>query len=191
MTIPNQITAVRLILSIVVFALIGQQWFFTAMIVFLIAAATDWVDGYWARKFSQVSKLGRVFDPFVDKIIICGTFIYLSAEPNSEIQPWMTVVVVGRELLVTALRGMIEQSGGDFSATMSGKVKMGFQCAAVVGTLWLLAKQADGAGEKEIWLKWITVGLVWLAVLSTIQSGVVYVRAAINYWRAPATESES
>ena len=76
MTIPNQITAVRLILPIVVFALIGQQWFFTAMIVFLVAAATDWVDGYWARKFSQVSKLGRVFDPFVDKIIICIQWCY-------------------------------------------------------------------------------------------------------------------
>ena len=49
------------------------------MVVFIVAAATDWVDGYYARKYGQVTTLGRILDPFVDKIIICGSFIYLAA----------------------------------------------------------------------------------------------------------------
>ena len=102
--VPNQVTAARLILSIVVFVLIPLGHYIPAMVIFVIAAATDWVDGYWARRYGQVTKLGRVFDPFVDKIIICGAFIFLAAIPDSGIQAWMAVVVVGREMLVTTLR---------------------------------------------------------------------------------------
>ncbi len=63
------------------------------------------MDGYWARKYGQVTKLGRIFDPFVDKIIICGTFIALVEVPESGVASWMATIVVGRELLVTSLRG--------------------------------------------------------------------------------------
>jgi CDP-diacylglycerol--glycerol-3-phosphate 3-phosphatidyltransferase len=185
--VPNQVTALRLLLSIAVFVLIPLKLYLPALIVFLIAASTDWVDGYWARKYDQVTQLGRIFDPFVDKIIICGTFIYLSSEaPQSRIWPWMAVVVVGREILVTALRSFIEQSGGDFSANMSGKLKMVFQCAAVAGSLigLMYATGADAAGSAGRQLSdipildWTIVGLVWLSVLSTLQSGWVYLMAA-------------
>ncbi len=178
--IPNQITTARLVLSIVVFVLIPWKLFWPAMLVFLVAASTDWVDGYWARRYGQVTKLGRVFDPFVDKIIICGAFILLAAEPRSGIQAWMAVVVVGREMLVTALRGFIEQSGGDFSAQMAGKLKMVIQCVAVVASLVALS-----FGERVVPL-WIRITLytsVWAAVLSTLYSGVGYVRAALRYFR--------
>ena len=74
--IPNQLTAARFVLSIVVFVLIPLQIYLAALIVFVVAASTDWIDGYYARKYGQVTKLGRMFDPFVDKIIICGTFIF-------------------------------------------------------------------------------------------------------------------
>ncbi len=175
-TIPNQITSVRLILAIGVFVAIAWHAFLTAIILFAIAAATDWVDGYWARKYRQVTKLGRIFDPFVDKIIICGTFIFLAAEDGSRIMPWMAVVVVGRELLVTALRGAIEQGGGDFSANMAGKWKMVFQCAAVIASMLLLWRHAESPG----WLGQTATALVWLAVLSTLYSGAIYVRAACS-----------
>jgi len=178
--VPNQLTAARFVLAIVVFVLIGWSQFLGAMIVFIVAASTDWIDGYWARRFNQVTKLGRMFDPFVDKIIICGTFILLGAEPGSGIAAWMAVVVVGRELLVTALRSFIEQSGGDFSANMAGKLKMVFQCAAVVASLWVLWTGPASAAE---WLQWTLFGLAWLAVLSTIQSGLGYLWAAAKFWQ--------
>jgi len=109
LNVPNVLTMARLVLSIVVFVLVPLGFYFSALLVFVVAASTDWVDGYWARRFNQVTQLGRIFDPFVDKIIVCGLFIFLAAERESGIAAWMAVVVVGRELLVTALRGFIEQ----------------------------------------------------------------------------------
>lgn len=169
--VPNQMTAARLILAVVVFTLIPLGYHLAALIVFLIAASTDWVDGYWARKYNQVTQLGRIFDPFVDKVIICGVFIFLASEVGSGIQAWMAVVVVGREMLVTALRGFIEQKGGDFSANMPGKLKMVFQCAAVSASLIVLM-QAEAA---PAWLPTTLTAIVWLAVLSTVYSGGIYV----------------
>ncbi|MDP6467235.1 MAG: CDP-diacylglycerol--glycerol-3-phosphate 3-phosphatidyltransferase [Pirellulaceae bacterium] len=178
--VPNQLTAARFVLAIVVFVLIIWQQYFAAMIVFIVAASTDWIDGYWARRFNQVTKIGRVFDPFVDKIIICGTFILLGAEKGSGIEAWMAVVVFGREMLVTALRSFIEQHGGDFSAKMAGKLKMVFQCAAVVVSLWVLKTGPEGTAA---WLHWTLIGLAWLAVLSTIQSGLGYVLASAKFFK--------
>lgn len=178
--IPNQLTAARFVLSLVVFVLIPLEAYIAAMIVFIIAAATDWVDGYWARRYGQVTKLGRVFDPFVDKIIICGAFIFLVAEPNSGIKAWMAVVVVGREMLVTALRGFIEQSGGDFSAKMAGKLKMVFQCLAVAVSLLVLSYAENDVPDLFIV---VLHGSVWIAVLLTIYSGIGYLLAASKFFR--------
>jgi CDP-diacylglycerol--glycerol-3-phosphate 3-phosphatidyltransferase len=173
--VPNQITAARLVLALVDFVLTPLGHYAAALVVFLLAASTDWVDGYWARRYGQVTKLGRVCDPFVDKIIICGMFIFLAGVPGSGIQAWMAVLVVARELLVTTLRTFIEQSGGDFSAKSSGKWKMFFQCVAVVASLLTLACGGLSAPAGLLWGLWISVGV---AVLSTIQSGIAYVAAA-------------
>jgi CDP-diacylglycerol---glycerol-3-phosphate 3-phosphatidyltransferase len=179
LNVPNALTAARFALSIVVFVLIPLHQYLAAMIVFLIAASTDWIDGWWARKFNQVTKLGRIFDPFVDKIIICGTFIYLAAEwPASGIAPWMAVVVVAREMLVTAIRGFIEQQGGDFSAQFMGKLKMVFQCAAVVTSLLALRHAHETTSSVPPWLYWSLHISVWLAIISTVYSGLEYVVVA-------------
>src|SRR4051812_1370598 len=182
LNVPNVLTTVRFVLSIVVFVLIPLQHYLAAMIIFIIAASTDWIDGWWARKYEQVTKLGRIFDPFVDKIIICGTFIFLAAEwPASGIAPWMAVVVMGREMLVTAIRGFIEQQGGDFSAQMAGKLKMVFQCAAVVASL-LVLRHLHVVDSNTLpvptWLNWTLHISVWLAVISTVYSGLEYIVAA-------------
>ena len=184
--IPNQLTAARLALSIAVFVLIPLQLYLPALVVFALAAGTDWIDGWWARTYKQVTKLGRVFDPFVDKILICGTFIFLAAEENSGIYAWMAVVVMGREMLVTVLRTMVEQSGGDFSAKMAGKLKMVFQCLAVGASLVVLMKMQGGAkvsAEENAWLFWTLHISAWLAVLSTIYSGLEYVFIAARTLR--------
>jgi CDP-diacylglycerol--glycerol-3-phosphate 3-phosphatidyltransferase len=179
--VPNVLTAARFLLAVVVFVLIPLGHYAAATIVFVLAAGTDWIDGWWARKYGQVTKLGRIFDPFVDKIIICGTFTFLAAEPASGILPWMAVVVMGREMLVTAIRGFIEQQGGDFSANLSGKLKMVFQCIAVVSSLVALRyfdQIGSRAGTLPPWLYWTLHVSVWVAVLSTVQSGLEYIFAA-------------
>ena len=173
--VPNQLTAARLLLSLVLFVLIALQYYLSATVVFLVAASTDWLDGYWARKYGQVTNLGRILDPFVDKIIICGTFVFLVAVPDSGVEAWMAVVVVGRELLVTALRSFLEGEGADFSASMSGKIKMVLQCLAVGLALFALYY---GSPRPE-GLQWAVVISIWAAVLMTIYSGAAYARRAI------------
>jgi len=175
--IPNQLTIARLVLAVVLFVLMALELFLPALVVFVMAASTDWLDGYIARKYGLITVLGRILDPFADKLVICGTFIFLVAEPRSHVAAWMAVVIVSRELLVTALRSFLEQRGSDFSAAMSGKLKMGLQCLAAGWSLTFLWWTADGA-EPADWLEPGLNAAVWSAVALTIYSGVAYVLAA-------------
>jgi len=181
--VPNVLTTARLLLAVAVFVLIPLHCFWSAFVIFVVAAATDWVDGYWARRYGQVTQVGRIYDPFVDKILVCGAFIFLAAEQHSGIFAWMAVVVVAREMLVTGLRGFIEQHGGDFSAKMSGKLKMVFQCIAGGASLVALNYLPP---DRPLWIAVTLIATVWLAVLSTVYSGVVYVIAAAKVIRIEA-----
>ncbi|MHB8899808.1 MAG: CDP-diacylglycerol--glycerol-3-phosphate 3-phosphatidyltransferase [Thermoguttaceae bacterium] len=190
--VPNQITALRLILTVVMFCLIPLGFYGASFVLFVLAAGTDWLDGWYARRYHQVTVLGRIMDPFADKIIICGTFIFLVAEPGLTshwygLQPWMAVVIMGREMLVTVLRSFIEQQGGDFSAKMAGKLKMVLQCVAAAAALALLA----AGPSPPAWLQATFLVSLWLAVFSTIQSGVDYILAALRMVRPlPGRPSE-
>lgn len=195
--VPNILTIARLVLSIFCFVTLTFDWYLTSLVLFAIAAGTDWVDGFYARRYGQITQLGRILDPFADKIIICGTFTFLAAVPplylvngldrsSSEIWAWMAVVVVAREILVTALRSFFEEHGSDFSAKWSGKWKMVFQCAAVAMSLWRLwYYQFDSHGlswgvKPPDSVTWTLRLLVWTAVIMTIYSGWVYVRRALD-----------
>ena len=182
--VPNALTSARFALAIAVMGLVPLEYFATALVIFCIAASTDWIDGYWARKYGQVTKLGRIFDPFVDKIIICGTFIALVAVPESGVASWMATIVVGRELLVTSLRGMIEGSGGDFSASQLGKWKMVLQCAAVIMILLCLVY-----APVAPWASVANQVLLWAAILLTVYSGYDYAIAAAHAMRDDPAES--
>lgn len=182
--VPNQLTTIRLILAVVLFCFIAYERFMPAMWLFIVAAGTDWVDGFYARRYNQVTTLGRILDPFADKIIICGTFIFLAALPGSQVLPWMAVVIVGRELLVTVLRSFLEQHGSDFSAKMSGKLKMVLQCVACAVSLFALSYlRATPGATPPAWVHPTLLIAVWSAVVLTIISGIVYVFAAISLLR--------
>src|SRR5947199_4524510 len=114
--LPNQLTALRLVLAIALFVLIGLHWWLWSMLVFAAAAVTDWLDGYLARKQGLSSTLGRVFDPLVDKVLICGAYIFLLPVPRAGLLPWMVTVVVARELIITGLRSFLENRGIVFGA---------------------------------------------------------------------------
>jgi CDP-diacylglycerol--glycerol-3-phosphate 3-phosphatidyltransferase len=185
--LPNQLTSLRLLLSVVMFFLIPWEFYWTCLVLFVVAAGTDWLDGYYARKYGQVTTLGRILDPFADKVIICGTFIFLAAIPRMletpwGIRPWMVVVIVGRELLVTALRSFLEQRGADFSAKMSGKLKMLLQCIAAGAALVYLSFGHLPVGQPG-WVWWTMVLSTWAAVLLTVYSGLIYVVAAVRLLR--------
>jgi CDP-diacylglycerol--glycerol-3-phosphate 3-phosphatidyltransferase len=180
-TVPNLLSAARLGLAIVLFVAIEQGWQQAALALFLVAASTDWVDGWWARRFHQVSRLGRIFDPLVDKVIICGAYVLLAAATETAIAPWMAVVVVVRELVVTAVRAEMERAGRDFSAAFSGKLKMVLQCAAVALELaarawpeWQPAAILPAVGS----LRQLAIVVSWAAVIATVWSGLEYLVAA-------------
>ena len=168
--VPNSLSMARLILAVLVGFLIEWKFFLAAMIIFIVAASTDFVDGWWARRYGQVTKLGRVLDPFVDKIIITAALVALVGATGSKVPAWMVTVIIGRELLITSLRAMVEGKGGDFSARWLGKWKMLFQCAAIVSSLLLLLY-----GTTQTWLSIATTILLWVAVISTVASGFDYV----------------
>lgn len=170
--VPNALTSIRFALAVAVVMLIPMQRFTSALIVFTVAVSTDWMDGYWARKYGQITKLGRIFDPFVDKIIICGTFIALVQVDQPPVPAWMATVIVARELLVTSLRGMIEGSGVDFSASDLGKWKMVSQCAAAIAVL--LALVIPESAELGL----ISRVLLWGAIALTVYSGYDYTMRA-------------
>lgn len=183
--VPNQITVARLLATLACFVCLSFGFFVAGLVLFLIAAGTDWADGYWARRWGPITQLGRVLDPLADKLLICGLFVYLAAIPGSDVAPWMAVVVLAREMIVTGLRSFVEGGGGDFSAVMIGKAKMVAQCIA--GALSLL-QAASVAGSSTIgeWLGSDAAALsvvdaaVWAAVALTVWSGVTSCLAA---WR--------
>lgn len=189
LNVPNAITLSRLVLSVVLFAMIGypSMWL-TAAGLFVVAAATDFLDGYFARKYGQVTTLGRIMDPFVDKIIVCGAFIFLLEKKvmvdvdgvrqtiGSGVNAWMVLVVIGREMFVTSLRGFMEQHGIDFSADKTGKAKMALQCVAVTVSLlsmsWLFAPYRSFELLRDVILLAMT--------LFTAYSGVAYFARAMR-----------
>jgi CDP-diacylglycerol--glycerol-3-phosphate 3-phosphatidyltransferase len=184
--VPNQLTSLRLILAVILFGFIAWEYYITSLVLFIIAASTDWLDGYYARKYGQVTTLGRILDPFADKVIVCGTFILLVADPRTAdieygLRAWMVVVVVGRELLVTALRSFIEQQGSDFSAKRAGKWKMVLQCVAAGAGLFALSY--EGPERVPDWSWTILVASTWSAVVLTVYSGVEYIFAAVRLLR--------
>lgn len=176
--VPNQLTAMRLLLSIAVFALIPLEQYTAATTLFILAAATDWIDGYWARRYNQVTQLGRIFDPFVDKVLICGTYIMLAEAMVAypiRIAGWLAVLVTAREMLVTVLRSYIEQQGIDFSAKMPGKLKMVFQCVAAVAAMIALGSEPQSV---PAWVNNTLIAFIFLTVVFTVYSGAGYVRSA-------------
>ncbi|RIK83028.1 MAG: CDP-diacylglycerol--glycerol-3-phosphate 3-phosphatidyltransferase [Planctomycetota bacterium] len=192
--VPNQVTVSRLVLAVVLFALLSLGYYTAGLVVFIVAASTDWVDGYWARRYGQVTQLGRILDPFADKMIICGTFIYLAAapqlasgEPASGVAAWMAVLILARELAVTALRSFIENQGGDFSAKWSGKWKMLFQCLAAALSIGQLRYYDAGermlASDLPAWIAWGLPVLLWAAIALTAYSAVEYILVAVRMMR--------
>ncbi|QDU11216.1 CDP-diacylglycerol--glycerol-3-phosphate 3-phosphatidyltransferase [Gimesia aquarii] len=180
--LPNLITISRLVLALVLFVMIYLEgWWKTSAILFIIAAATDFLDGYFARKYNQVTTLGRILDPFVDKIIICGAFIFLLERgPSSGINAWFVLIIIGREMFITSLRGFLEQHGRDFSASWSGKIKMGVQCIAVIFSLLSLSPESPFNTSSFILLRDISI---WSAAIITIYSGIDYVLRAARMLR--------
>jgi CDP-diacylglycerol--glycerol-3-phosphate 3-phosphatidyltransferase len=177
--IPNGLTLARLFLAVGLFACIDEAWWLVGLVVFVLAAITDWLDGYLARKHGSASAFGRNFDPLVDKVLICGAFIFLQPEKAARLAPWMVTVVVARELIITSLRSFMETQSASFGADWLGKLKMGLQCAALIAILVVLS-WGDGGGFLTV----VEVALIYAMLIATALSGLQYLWRALLLLRA-------
>lgn len=178
--LPNILTLIRLVLAVFLCAAISGEWWMTGLGIMLVASVTDWLDGYLARLQGLVSSLGRMLDPLVDKVLISGAFIFLlpvaAARGEGWLPPWMVAVVVGRELIITSIRELMERKGVAFGADWPGKVKMALQCIAIC-----LALVAEDARSRDSFLglapgTWGSLRdiFMWGMALATIGSGLHY-----------------
>ncbi len=189
--IPNLLSLARIPLAIFLFFCIVKSWWLVALIVFLLATATDWLDGWWARRYGPLTLVGRNLDPLADKVLVCGAFIYLIPVEAAGIVPWMVTVIVCRELLVTGIRGMVEAAGQKFGADWFGKLKMVLQCAVLIGVFLLALLESHAAPEAAetsippvlALLKSLQAVLLWAMLAATVGSGVQYIVKAVRLLR--------
>jgi CDP-diacylglycerol---glycerol-3-phosphate 3-phosphatidyltransferase len=171
--LPNQLTASRFVLALILFGLIALESWAWCLVVFLVAAFTDWLDGYLARRQGLTSTLGRNLDPLVDKVLTCGAYVFLMPVPGAGLTAWMITVVVSRELVITSLRSFLENQGARFGAEWVGKVKMVLQCAALIA-IFLDLVVKDRWPDSLTFLSGVRVGLIYMMLASTVLSGLQY-----------------
>ncbi len=171
----------------------GRALLNAAFVLYIVAGITDILDGWIARKWNLTSAFGRIADPFVDKVLVVGAFAMLAGSNYvidgrfvcdfertipawlnggmvSGVQAWMVVVILGREFVVSAVRGYSESQGQKFPATSAGKIKMFVQSVAICTVLYQMVNVSQPA-----WAVIVKIAVVWLAVIVTVVSGLAYI----------------
>ena len=202
LNLPNQITMARLAIAVLLFVFLSLEiadWGVAgsrhmalnlAMVVFIVCVCTDFLDGWLARRTGQETVFGRIADPFVDKVVVCGTFIYLTRLAPDLIRPWVPVILVAREFLVSGLRGYIESRGIPFGARWGGKIKMILQSVCIPTVLLYQGNFAGSGSSWEqvvLWSAWV---LILLTVLATLISAWDYIHLAVKALRIETPEGE-
>jgi CDP-diacylglycerol---glycerol-3-phosphate 3-phosphatidyltransferase len=176
----NRLTISRLALTILFVASLNSNWIYgrtAALIIFLLAGITDFVDGEIARRYGSVTNFGKLMDPLVDKIMMAAAFI--SLVPLGGIPAWAATTVVARDFLITGLRLMATARGQILPAERLGKHKTSWQIITVIFFLVLLAARELGyaGGDTAWWSRaWNEAGpvLVWITIAFTVYSGLRY-----------------
>lgn len=183
MNLPNAITVSRLVLTAVFVAAttaesVAGAW--VALVSFIIAAASDFLDGWLARKLNLVTSMGKLLDPLADKILVCSAFVYLSAQELCPV--WVTVVILAREFLVTGLRQLAIEAGHVMAADHLGKWKTAMQLTFCITCLVHLALVGQSETNPAFALfaklsdpsSWLAPASMWLALGLTVLSGWNY-----------------
>src|SRR5512143_2226729 len=174
--IPNLLSMSR-ILSVPVFIILMLEpspvRALIAGIVFGLASATDWLDGYLARKWGQVTKVGKLLDPIADKILIMSALVILVEIRSDVVHAWIAILIIGREFAVTGLRAIAASEGVIIPAEATGKYKVGAQITAVLSLL------LDYYLTKE-WMRDLGAVALWTAMVLSVYSAVQYFR---TYWK--------
>lgn len=175
MNLPNALTLLRIfIVPVLIVVLLTRSpnvevagftmhFEFWGVLILLVAAATDWADGYFARRNSQVTTLGILLDPIADKLLICAAFI--SLVDMHLVRAWMVVIIIGRELVILGLRNIASAEGFTIAASTLGKTKMVLQVIAAAVLIY---------GARHPSMQNLGLILIWLVVISAVVSAAQY-----------------
>ncbi|MRR07428.1 MAG: CDP-diacylglycerol--glycerol-3-phosphate 3-phosphatidyltransferase [Deltaproteobacteria bacterium] len=176
--LPNILTLCRIaVIPPMVLILLSpsKKACFFATLLFAIASITDWLDGYLARRMEIVTVLGKFLDPIADKLLVMAALIMIL--PVDRVPAWMVLVILGREIIITGLRGIASSEGIVIAASRLGKYKTIFQLVAILGLLlhydyyWFF-----GIVNPYLYVNMHNVGIffLWIATIITIWSGIDY-----------------
>ncbi len=185
-TVPNFVTMGRIALVVVFLIMlgiggpdgsrgIGARW--AAFVLFVLAAISDKLDGYLARKYNKVTELGKLLDPIADKLLVCGALVMLAAFGELNPGGWViTALFLIRELGITIMRFFVIDTGGSvIAANHAGKLKTLFECIGlgmVIFPMWTLV---GGNTGFEGFYYWLSYAVVLVALVLCLYSGGVYV----------------
>ena len=175
MNLSNQLTLSRLFLTALFVGVltIPTSWSFpSAFFLFSLAAFTDWLDGFIARRYQQCTNVGRLLDPVADKVLVSAAFICLI--PFHALPAWAVVIIIAREFLITGLRLIANEKGVVIASDRFGKHKTGWQFATILFYLFLLSeKQFSFLDPRWIACSWNYLGpvLIGITLLLTVASG--------------------
>lgn len=171
MNTANKITLLRIALVPIFMAFLlvdNMVCRIVALLIFVIAAATDGIDGYIARHYNQITTFGKFVDPLADKLLISAAFVVLLF--YDRMSPWALMIVLAREFIVTGVRLVAVAEGTVIAASMWGKIKTVSQIIAVIAAIVLM-----GDSFSQVSGKLITDILIWVSTIITVLSGVEYV----------------
>jgi CDP-diacylglycerol--glycerol-3-phosphate 3-phosphatidyltransferase len=174
MNLPNVLTMSRIVMIpvfVVVFYLPTQWSYMASAVIFALAGITDWLDGYLARKLDQSTPFGAFLDPVADKLMVAVALAVLIEEHAAVLMTIPATIIIGREIVISALREWMAEMGSRASVAVSyiGKIKTTAQMVAIVGLL------AFPPGQL---LAYFSIGLLYLAAVLTLWSMFLYLRAA-------------
>lgn len=182
-TIPTimtwtRIAAIPLIIGVFYLPIDPATRNFVATIMFVVFAATDWLDGFLARRLNQVSSFGAFLDPVADKILVCASVLVLVHLGRADV--FVALIIIGREIAISALREWMAQIGASKSVAvhMVGKLKTVVQMVAI--PFLLFDGLLFGVIDTRVWGVW----LIWIAAVMTIWSMVYYLQKALPEIRA-------
>jgi CDP-diacylglycerol--glycerol-3-phosphate 3-phosphatidyltransferase len=188
---PNRLTLGRLALTILFVFSLSSAWHYgrtVALVLFIVAGVTDYLDGEIARRYGIVTKFGKLMDPLVDKVMMAAGFICLV--PLGAVPAWLATIVVARDFLITGLRLLASSEGTVLPAEKLGKHKTSWQIITVIFFLFLLSVREiyPSVWERGWWqVAWLYVGdtLLWITIGLTIYSGVGF------FWRHRSLTTEA
>jgi CDP-diacylglycerol---glycerol-3-phosphate 3-phosphatidyltransferase len=171
LNLPNTLTLIRIFLVPLLVVVLLTRWGGPLLgpAIFGAAVATDWLDGYLARRRNQITRLGILLDPLADKLLVSAAL--LSLVEMDVIPAWIVMIIIGREFLVTGLRSLAAQRGVLMAASLLGKWKMVLEVTAI--SLLLIARHYPS-------LMWPGKIVLWLAAALAAISGFDYFK---TFWR--------